>query len=205
MQVKQNWMHNGGKPDIYFMNDSWLPGTHSSMISGDYQEFSDQFEKDYGRERLSKVLRAHTKGAYRYEAYEVPTVYNLNKPRKTPYPDAMLIFGGMHVVTERMMRLIERLDPGVHQFFPIQFINKDKTPVEENFFVLVVTEKKPTVHPEDAAIQSGISKSLMDGTERPYRSLLEPNQYSKSDYSNGVLLEIPGQGGQQIYENPAGD
>ena len=176
MQAKQNWKLNDGKPDVYFAKEMFLPGYHSSVVGGDYQEFSNQFEKDYGRKRLSKILRAHSYGSHKYEAYEVPSVYNLEeKPRKNPYPDAMLILNAIQVVTERMMRLIERLDPGVHQFFPIQFINKDKTPVEENFFVLVVTEKKPTVHPEDAAIQTGISTSLMDGTERPYRRLLEPN------------------------------
>ena len=170
MAAKQNWKRDDGKLDIYFMDTSVLSGGNPAGVRGDYDQFEIEFEKKFGEQSLNQVLTAHHNDEVKLEPYQVPSRYMLKKSHKAAFPYGMTILNGMKVVNHNVKALIERLDPDINQFFPISFTNKDGTPVEDRLFVFVVTEAKPTVHPEDVAINEGVYTS-MDGRDLPYRTL----------------------------------
>lgn len=55
-------------------------------------------------------------------------------------PRDVLALPGSNAVSQRFRELVERFEPGVHQFFPITLRRKDDTPFGGQYFIFNVTQ-----------------------------------------------------------------
>jgi hypothetical protein len=94
------------------------------------------------------------------EAHEMPTnlVINIRGGGKT-VPDIFHSHGGICIVSDRMRSLLEELDPGCHQFFPIQVFNLKREAVMGEHFIL-------NVHQHHKSVVDELSVLNVSGTEK---------------------------------------
>ncbi len=102
----------------------------------------------------------------------MPSNYYL-RSRKKSFADAFRIGNGIIVVSERMKKLIESLDPGLHQFFPLNIFYRNGDKLPSNYFTIHITTSKTTIYMNQPAVQ----QRSYAGIE--YVSFLEP--MSKTD------------------------
>lgn len=74
------------------------------------------------------------KGGRALDPRNVPTKVLWQDPDRRPIPD---VSGGPLVnVSNRARLLIEEIEPGVHQFLPVQFLNADRQPIQDRWFLV---------------------------------------------------------------------
>lgn len=65
------------------------------------------------------------------------------------------VFGG-EVVSERLKNAIEDIEPGVHQFVPVEIFHKDGRPYEKPFWFFVICTCLDAINPE----MGGVTKQV---------------------------------------------
>ena len=106
------------------------PHAQSGRIPGWEQKVPDP----QARAEISSVFR---EGGRLLCQQEVPDVLELlDNPR--PIPNAFVTYAGMMIVGEVVRNIIEYLEKGLHQFFPIEVHTKDNGVVQGRFFVFNV-------------------------------------------------------------------
>lgn len=74
--------------------------------------------------------------------------------------DSFLVTGALSVVREPVKDIIERLDPGIHQFFPLTIETKRGKRVEGPWFAMNVTARQDSVVMEHSSVS--VSKPSPD-------------------------------------------
>lgn len=82
---------------------------------------------------------------------EMPKLLIAEKPRKT-WPDSFITTNGLLVVRDTVRKVIDHLDPGIHQFFPIRFQTKRKLEIEGPWLAMNVTAKQDSVLVEKSRV-----------------------------------------------------
>lgn len=74
----------------------------------------------------------------------LPKVVKWDEPADNPPPD----FDNMPTmnVSERAKEVIESVEPGVHQFFPVEYIGRDDQPIETRYW-FYICNRRDTIHP----------------------------------------------------------
>jgi hypothetical protein len=75
-----------------------------------------------------------------------------DKPRRT-WPDAFEGMHGIFVVSERAKDVIERFDPGLHQFFAVPLRTKRGIEIEGPWFIMNVTVRQDSIVVEKSRVQ----------------------------------------------------
>jgi hypothetical protein len=92
---------------------------HDGVVSiEDYQLYPQQYECDTGRT---------------YSVDYFPKFIRHRKHEKVPQ-DVYEENDGYRIVSRRLKERIELREPGVHQFFPVKVLNKDKTELPNEYF-----------------------------------------------------------------------
>ena len=105
----------------------------------------DEKEEDSGRQ--AELSRCFRDGKERVDPVEAPDVVRLReKPKRLP--DGFLAADGIFLVTGEVKTVIEGLDPDRHQFIPIRVTERNGTPIEKDWHVLVITHRQDTLLPE---------------------------------------------------------
>lgn len=118
-------------------------------LGGGYQQLGKypEFEERVSREEHRISVDAWKHGDHQLKPEQVPKKLILFKPRKN-LRDAFRSLNGISVVSDAMREVIETLDPGLHQFFPIQVeFPRGKLP-EKKYNVIIISTKKKTIIPE---------------------------------------------------------
>jgi hypothetical protein len=68
-------------------------------------------------------------------------------------PDMFRSFGGIVIASDRLRRVLEELDPGIHQFIPITVYLKSKELAEGSWFILNVYYKQDSVVDEQSIVR----------------------------------------------------
>ena len=73
----------------------------------------------------------------------LPKVVRWDEPADNPPPD----FDSMPTmnVSERARQVIESLEPGVHQFFPVEYIDRQDQPIETRYW-FYICHRRDTIH-----------------------------------------------------------
>ncbi|CUH76200.1 hypothetical protein TRM7557_00763 [Tritonibacter multivorans] len=111
-------------------------------------EFGIIAGEDHGAAALSGVFRY---GLRSLKCNEVPQRLIANETRKKWY-DSFLITGSLSVVREPVKDIIEGLDPGVHQFFPLTIETKRGKMIEGPWFAMNVTARQDSVVMEQSSV-----------------------------------------------------
>ena len=96
-------------------------GAGGMFVRADYPDYEEEFDLDC-RYEISESLRVGTRKIVASEALPETLVL---RTRKKSLPDSFMTLNGMKVFSARAITIIEELDPGVHQFFPIKIIYKN--------------------------------------------------------------------------------
>ena len=92
-------------------------------------------------------------GDGRVDPSEVPDTVELLEQRD-PLPDAFTVMDGLLLVTGEVKEVIEGLDPGRHQFVPVRVTDKDGTPIEKDWHVLLITHRQDALITERSDVRS---------------------------------------------------
>ena len=65
--------------------------------------------------------------------------------KTTKLPDAFRVLNALPLVSDALRDVIERMDPGIHQFFPVDLTLPAGRKPETGFNVIIVTTKKKTI------------------------------------------------------------
>ena len=80
---------------------------------------------------------------------QVPKNIKITGLRKAAtLPDAFRVINGLPLVSDSLRNLIEQMDPGIHQFFPVELTLPAGRKLKTGFNVIIVTTKKKTILPE---------------------------------------------------------
>lgn len=82
---------------------------------------------------------------------EMPRRLVPDNPRKN-WPDAFMSVNQLCIVREPVRQIIERLDPGLHQFFPIKFETKRGRDIQGPWFILVVMADQDSIVMEKSSV-----------------------------------------------------
>ncbi|GAB5352831.1 imm11 family protein [Qipengyuania sp. 483] len=84
------------------------------------------------------------KGGVRVYGGALPKVVRWDEAADNPPPD----FDNMPTmnVSERAKRVIESVEPGVHQFFPVEYIDRQDQPIETRYW-FYICNRRDTIHP----------------------------------------------------------
>ena len=141
--------------DVYYVHTSLGRNNRKSILVGDQPEL-DKYIKQNGildQDSTSDFIDARSRGIRRLYGYEVPKIYYLHERLKRSLSDIFCITGGVFVVSERLRQILEELDPGLHQYFPIDIIQTNGDPVEGDYFVLHITVTKDIVFMDQPAVK----------------------------------------------------
>ncbi|MEZ5752413.1 MAG: hypothetical protein R3D60_10740 [Paracoccaceae bacterium] len=147
----------------YFF-DMTAPGSIHGVEKPEWDEkyVLDTFGNlDPQKSRIAAEIRAALReGTRKVLPEEVPKLFVVEKP-KAKWRDFFKVTGAIKVVREPVRELIERLDPGVHQFFPVTMRTKRGVVIEGPWFVIVITARQDSIVPGYRG--KFISNQLPDG------------------------------------------
>ncbi len=83
-------------------------------------------------------------GSRKLSPEHLPRVIVPRKPR-TSWPDMFKTTNGLLVVREPAKAIIERLDPDLHQFFPLEIKTKRGLDIDGPWFAMNVTAKQDSI------------------------------------------------------------
>jgi hypothetical protein len=88
----------------------------------------------------------------------VPVEYNgevLTATQTSPhdcYPDFFAIRHYPRAASQRFRDLVEAIEPGIHQFFPLNLLNKSGEAIDPPYFLFNVTQSYECINPEKSAL-----------------------------------------------------
>ena len=97
-------------------------------------------------DKMSEYAGIWKDGSRLLEAHEVPDKVILQK--KAKLIDAFLSRGGVFLVSDGLRGLIEDMDPGVHQFFPLEVEFPRGNLPDKKYNIMNVTVQKDTIIPD---------------------------------------------------------
>lgn len=112
-------------------------------------ELTDFAEKVAGLDRRAEVAGVFDDGTRLLRADEIPAHLLLDRPVKS-FRDIFRSHGGILIVSPALHDLLQRLDPGVHQFSPIGL---DHLPAAEPRYVLNVHFKQDSIIDEKSSVR----------------------------------------------------
>lgn len=118
-----------------------------------------------------EVMGAFCSGTRRSLPEEIPQVLIADKPRKS-WPDSFRTTNGLLVVREPVKEVIERLDPGTHQFFALDITTKRGVEIAGPWFAMNVTAKQNSIIVEKSHV-------LIDETFPEMRCSFFPDSRSR--------------------------
>ncbi len=95
-------------------------------------------------QKTLEIVNALRSGTRTLIAEEVPKLL-VPDTNKKEWADAFMTINGMLVVRDVVRKILQRLDPEVHQFFPLTFQTKRGLQIEGPWFVLNITAKQDSV------------------------------------------------------------
>jgi hypothetical protein len=95
-------------------------------------------------QRRAAISGIWMNGGSLLNAKEMPTALRLEREPKN-MPDVFFSDGGVTVCSKAMRELIEQLDPGLHQFIPIEIIHKNGQIDNGGYFIFHVHRKLDTI------------------------------------------------------------
>ncbi|CTQ33403.1 imm11 family protein [Jannaschia rubra] len=114
-------------------------------------ERNERFMNPARGEEGVRAVSAWRDGARRSVPEELPKVLVADKPRKT-WPDAFTGWHGILVVSGRARDVIERFDPGLHQFFEVPLRTKRGVEIEGPWFIVNVTVRQSSIVVEKSRV-----------------------------------------------------
>ena len=117
-----------------------------NIVCATYPDWESKYmgKGEEGAKKFFGILDAWGYGTRLALPEEVPKELILEKPRKT-WPDAFFTRNMLLVVREPVRAIIDRLDPDVHQFFPISIRTKRGVETEGPWFAMNVTARQDSV------------------------------------------------------------
>lgn len=116
-----------------------------NLVATDAPEWNKRFPPVGPRADLAADVRnAFRTGARPTLPEEMPLKIVAEKPRKT-WPDTFFTTNGLLVVRDPVRLVLEQLDPGEHQFFPLHFQTKRGLEIEDSWFAMNVTAKQDSI------------------------------------------------------------
>ena len=118
---------------------------HKVQIPVDMPEWDERFLIP-GPQAMAALdaVEAWRSGARKTTPDEMPRELVARKPRKS-WPDAFEGVYGILVVSDRAREVIERFDPGLHQFFPVRLVTKRGVEIEGPWFMMNVTVRQNSI------------------------------------------------------------
>ena len=98
--------------------------------------------------RRSELSDRFRDGKGTVDPSDAPDVVRLRGKQGRNLPDGFIVYNGILLVTGDVKAVIEGLDPDRHQFIPIRVTERDGTPIEKDWHVLVITHRQDTLVPE---------------------------------------------------------
>lgn len=127
------------EPDM----DEWING-----LVQRYQDFSDAEKDEFGFSEQGYLVHVSRKLMYGFgevESAEWPEVIRLKRTYKS-LPDLFHVWYGIMMVSSPMRSLLEKLDPGIHEFLDVPF----DYPTEETFYVFHSPTSLNAILPEQS-------------------------------------------------------
>ncbi|WP_208347473.1 imm11 family protein [Pseudaestuariivita rosea] len=124
-----------------------------TMQIGDFVGFEDVQPDLSVRANLSKVYRY---GGRKLEPNEVPSVLKLEKNPQN-LPASFMTADSLYIVQKPFRDLIEKLDPGLHQFFPIEVRLRNETPHDPSCYAINVTETRDSILDEQSSVEKFVT------------------------------------------------
>ncbi|WP_146681533.1 imm11 family protein [Thioclava sp. F28-4] len=91
-----------------------------------------------------EIVQAFREGRRKMLPEEIPKNLIADKPRKN-WPDIFITTNGLLVVREPVREVLERLDPGIHQFFPFDLKTKRGVAINGPWFAMNVTAEQDSI------------------------------------------------------------
>jgi hypothetical protein len=82
------------------------------------------------------------------EQHEVPSVFQM--PKSYILASLITLKNGYWAVDEELKAIIERLEPGVHQFFHVPFMAPRGKPYPKSYYIMLVAHRFNSFSPEDS-------------------------------------------------------
>ncbi len=118
---------------------------HKVMILGEMHEWRERFPLgSKNRKNAMAELSAWRSGDRPNNAEYMPKIIVMDRPRKS-WPDVFTTNNGLHVISDRGREMLETLDPGVHQFFPLTLQTKRGLEIEGPWFAMTVHVKQDSI------------------------------------------------------------
>ena len=126
----------------------WQVETVAQPVISQDSDLPGYEEKVPDLERRAELSDHFRDGKGRVDPSETPDVVRLRGKKGRNLPDGFKVFNGILLVTGEVKAVIEGLDPDRHQFITIRVTERDGTPIEKDWHVLVITHRQDTVLPE---------------------------------------------------------
>ena len=121
------------------------PVAERALVQTQMLEWDERYPVPGENSRLAlEIVGAWQSGNRRTLPEEMPRLLIAERPRKS-WPDTFWTIGGLMVVRAPVRDIIEALDPGVHQFFPLRIRTKRGVEIEGPWFSMVVSVKQNSV------------------------------------------------------------
>ncbi len=135
---------------VYIIDITW---DRPFQQSGSFMAFEEKYPDPKELIKFVHVWRDGKKTP-KLTADQVPRKIALTGLRKTSkIPDAFRTRDGLPLVSDALRSLIEKMDPGFHQFFPVELsLPKGREP-ETGYNIIIVTESKTSIIPELSEVQ----------------------------------------------------
>lgn len=121
-----------------------------------HSDWYERFPVGVGNKKTSELLFLFHSWERPLRPEELPYVIIPEKPRKS-WPDSFRITNSLLVVRDPVRSVIEELDPGKHQFFPVAFQTKRGKEIEGPWFIMFVHAKQDSIVMERSRINKSIS------------------------------------------------
>ncbi|WP_281824721.1 imm11 family protein [Jannaschia rubra] len=114
-------------------------------------EWNERYMNPARGEEGSEAVSAWRDAKRKSVPEELPKVLVADKPRKT-WPDAFTGWHGILVVSGRAKDVIERFDPGLHQFFEVPLRTERGVGIEGPWFIVNVTVRQSSIVVEKSRV-----------------------------------------------------
>ena len=115
------------------------------LIGTDMVEWEERFPQwGEGSDVTAKIVDGWRSGARPLAEDQLPKVLVARKPRPS-WPDMFTTTNGLPIVSQPAKDIIDGLDPGLHQFFPLEIKTKRGLDIEGPWFAMNVTAKQDSI------------------------------------------------------------
>lgn len=118
---------------------------HRASIATEMNEWLERFPPVGDKmEESMRITRAWKTGNTKLSAEQFPKKLVAQKPRKS-WPDMFKTAGGLMIASGKAKDIIDGLDTGLHQFFPLKIHTKRGLEVTGPWFAMNVTEQQNSI------------------------------------------------------------